>query len=285
MKLFTNAGRQQSGFTLIELLVVIAIIAILAAILFPVFAQARENARTISCASNMKQLGLGFKMYIQDYDETYPVNNGVTRTAVFTSEWQNVIYPYIKNAQIYRCPSDQTPIPTPLNGCTQYSSHTSVNDGVSPISYGYNWAIGTDYNVSFVPITADQAPPHTEASIVRSADCPLLTESHRQPYFPCDPAGSHGVDWSGVPSLWDDSYTFGENYNARSVVSLEINGVSNHEFGLVRHKGHTGCNWTFSDGHVKFLVFHDTQSLEGKMPYYKLFCDQDLQNGAFWYNY
>src|SRR5688572_2846551 len=65
--------RKRRGFTLIELLVVIAIIAILAAILFPVFAQAREQARTASCLSNLKQLGLGFKMYAQDYDENWPM--------------------------------------------------------------------------------------------------------------------------------------------------------------------------------------------------------------------
>jgi prepilin-type N-terminal cleavage/methylation domain-containing protein len=68
-------SKSQRGFTLIELLVVIAIIAILAAILFPVFAQAREKARQISCLSNLKQIGLGFKMYAQDYDELFPMGN------------------------------------------------------------------------------------------------------------------------------------------------------------------------------------------------------------------
>ena len=102
----------RKGFTLIELLVVIAIIAILAAILFPVFAQARAKARGASCLSNVKQLALGFTMYAQDYDESFPqwqwdknynpggnpnVNNGKT-------VWFNAIYPYVKNAQVYTCP-------------------------------------------------------------------------------------------------------------------------------------------------------------------------------------
>ncbi|MFP3903313.1 MAG: DUF1559 domain-containing protein [Armatimonadota bacterium] len=91
------------GFTLIELLVVIAIIAILAAILFPVFARAREKARQTSCLSNVKQLGLGFMMYAQDYDETLiPL-----RTSSYEGgpTWYQIIQPYIKNEQILVCPS------------------------------------------------------------------------------------------------------------------------------------------------------------------------------------
>lgn len=83
----------RKGFTLIELLVVIAIIAILAAILFPVFAQAREKARAISCESNQRQIGLAFMQYVQDYDETYPVANYPDNT----HEWSLVINPYMKN--------------------------------------------------------------------------------------------------------------------------------------------------------------------------------------------
>jgi len=120
------------GFTLIELLVVIAIIAILAAILFPVFARAREKARQTSCASNLKQLGLGMLMYVQDYDECFPngrysaggaagplgdgniVHNGWAW--MVDTNWRNqvpsriylrdLVSPYIKNDQLFRCPSD-----------------------------------------------------------------------------------------------------------------------------------------------------------------------------------
>jgi len=87
---------RKSGFTLIELLVVIAIIAILAAILFPVFARARENARRSSCQSNEKQIALGFKQYLQDYDEKYPVAD---------ANWPTAINVYTKSVQILRCPS------------------------------------------------------------------------------------------------------------------------------------------------------------------------------------
>ncbi len=90
------------AFTLIELLVVIAIIAILAAILFPVFARARENARRASCSSNQKQIGLGFMQYTQDYDETFPVAISGTEE----TNWALTLQPYLKSAQIFQCPSE-----------------------------------------------------------------------------------------------------------------------------------------------------------------------------------
>ena len=106
----------RKGFTLIELLVVIAIIAILAAILFPVFAKAREKARQTSCASNVKQMVLGTLQYVQDYDERFPGGlmntNGtaqgpVSQSSSFTAAWLTAdwIYPYVKNRQVFFCPS------------------------------------------------------------------------------------------------------------------------------------------------------------------------------------
>lgn len=89
------------GFTLIELLIVIAIIAILAAILFPAFSRARENARRASCQSNLKQIGLGITQYTQDYDEKYPMKNQSTDV-----RWNQAIQPYVKSTQLFACPSN-----------------------------------------------------------------------------------------------------------------------------------------------------------------------------------
>ena len=101
---FRTQGR--SAFTLIELLVVIAIIAILAAILFPVFARARENARRSSCQSNLKQIGLGIMQYTQDYDERLPGRIMDSAVAGEVNSWRRVIYPYVKSTQIFACPSN-----------------------------------------------------------------------------------------------------------------------------------------------------------------------------------
>lgn len=113
------------GFTLIELLVVIAIIAILAAILFPAFARARENARRTSCLSNMKQIGLGVTQYLQDYDEKYPFNNQVGVPAYSTTieaNWIAQTQPYIKSWQLFRCPSGLPAGPAQTSNITYYPS-------------------------------------------------------------------------------------------------------------------------------------------------------------------
>ena len=117
------------GFTLIELLVVIAIIAILAAILFPVFARAREKARQTSCLSNIKQAGLGILMYAQDYDEML-VRHCYQPTGGPNYPWQTAIMPYVKNVQMFVCPSKGGA--AAANGCGSYGYNLSrLADGTT----------------------------------------------------------------------------------------------------------------------------------------------------------
>ena len=139
----------KKGFTLIELLIVIAIIAILAAILFPVFARARENARRASCQSNLKQLGLGLLQYAQDYDETNTrvMFYGGTQTTrncgdglnLSTPEyhWMYAIYPYVKSGQVYNCPSGNPRRNyNQSNASTSYGINAWRYDGGGPFGGG-----------------------------------------------------------------------------------------------------------------------------------------------------
>src|SRR6056297_2865025 len=135
----------RAGFTLIELLVVIAIIAILAAILFPVFARAREEARQARCLSNVKQIGLGMIMYMQDYDETFMLTStnhlqNMIDAGEHQSVWYRAIMPYVKNEQIYVCPSDANTNTAKWNssGDPWDESTSAAGQWYFPLSYGTN---------------------------------------------------------------------------------------------------------------------------------------------------
>jgi prepilin-type N-terminal cleavage/methylation domain-containing protein/prepilin-type processing-associated H-X9-DG protein len=208
------------GFTLIELLVVIAIIAILAAILFPVFARARENARRTSCASNLKQIGLGLIQYAQDYDEQmvydwYAQNSGISKPkddpingrAHSPFAWPSRIQPYVKNRQIFRCPS----------------AVRSSNDADAPsttpdtdlVAY---WAIGGLF-----------ARPSGQTVNLASVQSPATT-----PYV-YDDLDTKARDQRVFRPYWNGTtYTSGSFVLPRTPVHLD------------------GINVLFADGHVKF---------------------------------
>ena len=186
------------GFTLIELLVVIAIIAILAAILFPVFAQAREKARQTSCLSNTKQMALGILMYVQDYDETFPMSVYFLRppqTPVPTAfSVYDAIQPYLKNMSIYVCPN-ATPRSSGPGGATTGFRETNVANG-GKASYKLNGIVSSKalaaipapaeiiFADEYVFITrASQVRPCLVASGTNAPDGRPLFNQFNHPYY------------------------------------------------------------------------------------------------------
>jgi prepilin-type N-terminal cleavage/methylation domain-containing protein/prepilin-type processing-associated H-X9-DG protein len=242
-------GRSHA-FTLIELLVVIAIIAILAAILFPVFAQAREKARSISCLSNCKQIGLGLSMYVQDYDETFPFSNGGSNTTP-SFDWVDEIDPYIKNGRnpvdkgsdkgIYHCPSDS------VTGSQSRSYATNAN------------LMGTgsaDWGIT---------PAKTLAAMQRPADVLAITEINRglnwgAPAIPNDfvrvaPGGDVALDptslaaaqWYAYYNKCVDYTTLNQNYQPEWTTKYP-------SFRHTRNGKRSGfANVVFADGHAKAI--------------------------------
>jgi prepilin-type N-terminal cleavage/methylation domain-containing protein/prepilin-type processing-associated H-X9-DG protein len=156
------ASRRRKGFTLIELLVVIAIIAILAAILFPVFARARENARRASCQSNLKQIGLGIMQYTQDYDERLPGRRTSSAAADEpTTNWALTLQPYVKSEQLFVCPSN------PQNGVTNNTNRIRR-------SYAAN---GTTTNIGGTPPMNHSTNAVALAQIGQTAQTILIGET------------------------------------------------------------------------------------------------------------
>jgi len=164
-------GRSAAAFTLIELLVVIAIIAILAAILFPVFAQAREKARQTSCLSNEKQIGLAVMQYTQDYDEKFPMVRAQLPAATY--DWRGEIYPYTKNVGILACPSNP-------NSSTFYGGDcgTSVDNPLVPMGYGWATNQGNWPNPTNGFSYAGGASGPSLAALVRPSQIILVVESY-----------------------------------------------------------------------------------------------------------
>jgi len=233
----TNNTRKDTlrAFTLIELLVVIAIIAILAAILFPVFARARENARRASCQSNLKQIGLGMLQYAQDYDEKLTCgNNG------YGGAWAGTMYPYIKSSQIYTCPSDtSTPV---VAGQTVVSYGLSAN-----ISYNS----GSRTNIAAMTATARTVMCFEVRG--SSANVTLANEGNPSNGGSVSGDGTNLTNTSGCctsANVGGPQFATGyaDNYNG----GYQQTGWETQWDGTTgRHL--EGANYLFVDGHVKWL--------------------------------
>jgi len=220
----TNSKRSfgaNKGFTLIELLVVIAIIAILAAILFPVFAQVREKARAISCLSNQKQIGLGIMQYSQDNDEYNP--------EVWTpgnAVWWQVLDPYVKSHKLYVCPDDSY-------------SRGSNGEAVS-YSIAFNWGdwgactAGCTNQAQFSAAGANQAKITSPASAI------LVTERWNS-------YKNWNQNWAADNFCNGGEFLYGQGGSAANPASPRA------------ASGHTGgSNYIFCDGHAKWMRFTDT---------------------------
>ncbi len=228
----TAFGRRRA-FTLIELLVVIAIIAILAAILFPVFAQAREAARKTSCLSNLKQLGTGVGMYTQDNDENLPCNWYVGLWASAPNgpyKWMDAIYPYVKNEGVFTCPSDASP--TRVYKYYQNLTGPSQNWGSYAMNVAY-WAPGPP-----TPPSSDSGQRITVslAQLQRPADTVWAGDGN----------GSFQVAWPDINAQPQINRTVSPRV-------LGLNGGNDpHEGAWVeRHQGK--INVIFCDGHAKSM--------------------------------
>ena len=193
-----TANRPNAGFTLIELLVVIAIIAILAAILFPVFAQAREKARAISCLSNCKQTGLAYMMYVQDYDEVTPLQNSpvvadASGNYAAGGYWFRLIQPYVKSWQLMTCPDRSATKSVDMTKAKNQANYPKELNGRLQ-GYGYNdgWVSDSCYGLTCEQTIPDPTDPtktvkarlgRSIAAIQAPADCVAFGDTYDSPGY------------------------------------------------------------------------------------------------------
>lgn len=269
---------KRRGFTLIELLVVIAIIAILAAILFPVFAQAREKARQISCASNMQQIGLAILQYCQDYDETYPLAWIDTNpsTHVGGNNWTYSVQPYIKNGSTVPQSLFSTPASSPFNveigGVWDCPDYPADPPGGHDPYYQYR-ALSDVIDDSYSP-GVSQPDPVTLGQINLPSEKIMLFEGKNNGACSGWPGSTDGTELSSYGDGLEQQYWASAGQNPPGAVTDIADkwgyddpqspagwqgGAPDTCWGeytgqwAYRHAGGTMQNFTFCDGHVKAM--------------------------------
>lgn len=242
MKFHYTSKAHKSAFTLIELLVVIAIIAILAAILFPVFSRARDNARRSSCQSNLKQMGLAFMQYSQDYDESLPC--GKKQGSEFRGNgWAGQVAPYTKSIEVFRCPSDPTERSGAMNPLLSYAYNSGITYILTPTNYnGPRLAAftSTPKTVLLFEIRASSFNPTLDSDFSR-------VESGYSPAGCGWPGGNLQPNSGGTVSPYYATGYF-PNMSA-NYGRFDGTNVGSGKFG--RH--FEGSNYAFADGHVKWM--------------------------------
>jgi prepilin-type N-terminal cleavage/methylation domain-containing protein/prepilin-type processing-associated H-X9-DG protein len=265
-----NTRSSRTGFTLIELLIVVAIIALLAAILFPVFSRARENARRSACQSNLKQIGLGILQYAQDYDEImvpawlegacdpgegwqptnstgFNCNTGVEKNL----KWMDLIYPYVKSEQIFNCPSAPT---TGSLKIPKYTYASGTNYGHYTANLGYR-ASNDNLNPPFSYYTASTGSgsvsvPINLAKIQAPATTVMVTETRSVSY-----SGAANCVMTFPSSSGSVANSFflrdiGVDAAAPSIRTWVYAGSTNPD-GIIGERHLETINVLWCDGHVK----------------------------------
>jgi len=239
----SNKRRLKGGFTLIELLVVIAIIAILSAILFPVFSRARENARRSSCVSNLKQLGTGVYMYTQDYDGRYPMASNVDGTA---RRWPDYIFPYVKSSQVFTCPSVASLDVT--NRGQVWAPTTSASGKV--FGYGYNYQyLGN----SRIPTPARPHFPFTALESLVTAPAQTVAITDTGGVGNSGTSGTYTID-PPLPVTYQDGSPRGSGRNAAAdgyYPNGSASTLTQRSTPAARHLDMVSV--AFADGHAKAM--------------------------------
>jgi len=214
----------KKGFTLIELLVVIAIIAILAAILFPVFVNAREKSRQAKCLNNMKQIGTGVQMYVEDWDGTFPPNR-FTKGQPAKRIWKHAVRPYVRTVNVYVCPSNEG-YHKPVAGRGPMDE-----TGDFPISYAYNGCV-------FHAATMDESKGRKQSEITEPTRTIYILESRGR--------------WPDVGPWW---LLYSEGTATGDIGAYPVAGKGQFQVHIGRQ-----MNWLFCDLHVAAMTVQRTCS-------------------------